>query len=1122
MSELTWLHLSDVHFPPISSDSYNVDNILNALIETLKEETAKGTKPDVIFFTGDIADKGKDYSKAEKFFDGLLDATGLSEKYGKDARRYLFIVPGNHDVDRDKIGIFTSLDSVDKINSFFAPDNEFNRAPYFERFKAYEEFFNRYFEGIRSFNKKNYYYAEILKITDISIHLGIIGLNSAWFSEDKHDCKEQRLWIGERTCTQAFKSLAERGEKNLIIVLHHHPYPCLHPEEMKHVKGLLTKEADVCLYGHLHESETEQVKDAHGEILRLQSGATYNNSPYPHRILWGIVDLDAKKVRIRPMRYETGPTRRWGPDTSHFDTEDHTKDFDLPRLIQPKISFLPTCDPVSFYSGGLATQSDIAANLDMPRTQYMNKWTDENGNPHRAWKDMLLTQAKDALSEKKFRVVIVYGHRGSGKTTLCKRMIHDLMASSIPTVDILGDTLAPEQVDVIIAKIKADPKKCHHIFTEIEDISEEVDVHQFRAAIKQIADLNVAVTIYVAIDTNKWKQIEAKVGRTVRATGGVLEDRHLEGRLDGREMAELISRLKNHHCLFQLEHKKDETIKLLFIRKAKSRLLPSLIELTRGTEAEQELSDILWQEYQGLSSNAQWAYALVIMFHAFGIEIPYSIMEGALRELTGDQGYFESEDFQAETAEIVYRPMSVSYSSRHRLVAETLLQRFSDVDRDNFKYKLLKATLNSLNLSNEKHLHFFKKMLNRKVFRVMTNLDTLIEVVQEGGFAPIQDWDISRVLNSIIRIYQGQGKNEEGKQLANDSLKRWNHIGNQASYLRAFCCFHLGEFSDVKKAAFELVKASDYPYHVLHGIALLRVLRDWKSADRALHDFEETMGSEITIYSEYYLLRREVDQGLMVTWNDSDINSLKPRMALERIEYMLKESGSYEKTVINQYKMLVRRQHDFTKAYLSFFKYLNQQHAEDNENKFLERYNELQHECKYHIDQYEGHYRKYPPELLSILHSNLARALFKIDYIQKNGYQNRKVCEDHFQKAISLKAKNWYALNWYGTFLKEVIKDREGAREYYERAINGDKTNPMFKQNLAIIYYEAPTFSKKELKKALKLASDSRSLCTEDSQWEDFYYYPNELIIVIYSLLARADIKDGDSLDHDMSSLDGD
>ena len=401
MSELTWLHLSDVHLPPISSDSYEVDNVLNALIETLKEAAAKGQKPDVIFFTGDIADKGKDYSKAEKFFDSLLDATGLSEKYGKGARRYLFIVPGNHDLDRDKVRIFTSLDSVDKVNSFFAPDNEPSRAPYFERFEAYEEFFNRYFEGIRSFNKQNYYYVEILELTDISIHLGIIGLNSAWFSEDKHDCKEQRLWIGERTCTQAFKSLAERGDANLIIALHHHPYSCLHPGEMKLVKGSLTEKADVCLYGHLHESETEQVKDAHGKVLRFQSGATYNDIPHPSRILWGIVDLESNKVRIRPMSYETGPPRRWGLDTSLFNTEDHTEDFDLPRPIQPKTSVLPACDPVSFYSGGLATQSDIAANLDVPRTQYMNEWTDENGNPHRAWKDLLLTQAKNASSEKK-------------------------------------------------------------------------------------------------------------------------------------------------------------------------------------------------------------------------------------------------------------------------------------------------------------------------------------------------------------------------------------------------------------------------------------------------------------------------------------------------------------------------------------------------------------------------------------------------------------------------------------------------------------------------------------------------------------------------------------------------
>ncbi|MDP3030411.1 MAG: metallophosphoesterase, partial [Deltaproteobacteria bacterium] len=1035
------------------------------------------------------------------------------------ARQRLFVIPGNHDVDRDKIKYLRrTLETIEEANDFFAPQSADDRKPYFARFHAYEEFFNRYFEGIRKCNVEQHYYAELLDLPHIPIRLGIVGLNSALFCQDHDD--ERKLWIGERVCDAAFNSLAQAGSADLIIVLHHHPYSWLHRKEMRCVKGLLTEKADVCLYGHLHEPETEEIKDQHGKVLRFQSGANYDGSRYPYRVLWGIVDLQAGKVRIRPMTYQEGPPRHWTLDTSLFPHKapDYTEDFDLPRLIQQRTSGLPLCDPAAFFSGGLPTEADIAADLDVLRTQYIKTWTDEKGQPKKAWKDVLFTQAS-GTSKKKIRVVIVYGHRGSGKTTLCKRMMHDLKTSSTPIVDLLADPLAPGHVDGILTQIRVMPEKCLHVFTEIEGIEERIVVLQLLASLKRLADSKMALTIYISIDTNKWRQIEAKIGSNARAMGCLLESRHLRGQLDERELSDLISRLKSYNCLFRLEHKTDEAIRFLFRRKAKRGLLTSLIEATRGTEEGQELADILWQEFQGLSNKAKWAYGLVMLFSALGIAVPYSVMEGALRELTGDQGYFESEAFNAETAEIVYRPSRAAYSSRHRLVSETLLQRFTGVEWDGFKYRLLYATLRSLVLSIPLHRTFFEMALDRKVLRVVTDLKPLIQNVKEGRISSIQGHDISRVLNSVIRIYQGQGKHQEGEQLANESLKHWDHIGNQASYLRAFCCYHLGETTEVRKAVLELVEATDYPFHVLHGIALLRMLRDWTAADKALKAFEKSMDSDAALYPNYHQLRQEVDLGLSVKWSDADIDSLKPSMSLNKIEYILVDSGTDERTVIAQYKRLISRQHDFFKGYLSFFSYLHRLRAEEHEDMLLERYRVLQHECEYHLGQHDGHYRNYPKDVRSLLHSNMARALFKIDYILKNGYQHREACAEHFLKALSLKADNWYAHNWYGTFLKEAIRDRGSARTHYEHAVNGNKSNPVFKHNLALLYYEAPTFSKHGLEKAQKLLLDTLSLCTADPQWEGFRHYPEELLASLSLLLVRTDFKDGDPLDADKSLL---
>jgi len=85
----------------------------------------------------------------------------------------------------------------------------------------------------------------MLDLQHIPIRLGIVGLNSAWFCQDKED--ERKLWIGERVCDAAFDLLACVGVADLILVLHH-PYSWLHPKESRLVKGLLTEKADICLY----------------------------------------------------------------------------------------------------------------------------------------------------------------------------------------------------------------------------------------------------------------------------------------------------------------------------------------------------------------------------------------------------------------------------------------------------------------------------------------------------------------------------------------------------------------------------------------------------------------------------------------------------------------------------------------------------------------------------------------------------------------------------------------------------------------------------------------------------------------------------------------------------------
>jgi DNA repair exonuclease SbcCD nuclease subunit len=93
---IAWLHLSDLHLS--SPNDYNKQVVLDSLLHDIKESGSHyGLQPDLIIISGDIALTGRaeEYTYAQEFFDRLLRATDLT----KDR---LFIVPGNHDIDRTK------------------------------------------------------------------------------------------------------------------------------------------------------------------------------------------------------------------------------------------------------------------------------------------------------------------------------------------------------------------------------------------------------------------------------------------------------------------------------------------------------------------------------------------------------------------------------------------------------------------------------------------------------------------------------------------------------------------------------------------------------------------------------------------------------------------------------------------------------------------------------------------------------------------------------------------------------------------------------------------------------------------------------------------------------------
>lgn len=107
MSTVRWLHISDFHLNKQGVDSQRMRNRLPEYLQKL------GLKCDYIFFTGDLR-----YAPECKFAPQTdLYLKKICESVGNTVDR-LFIVPGNHDIDRD---ISLRNEAIDNVLSYYNP-----------------------------------------------------------------------------------------------------------------------------------------------------------------------------------------------------------------------------------------------------------------------------------------------------------------------------------------------------------------------------------------------------------------------------------------------------------------------------------------------------------------------------------------------------------------------------------------------------------------------------------------------------------------------------------------------------------------------------------------------------------------------------------------------------------------------------------------------------------------------------------------------------------------------------------------------------------------------------------------------------------------------------------------
>ena len=306
MSTLTWLHLSDLHFRSGDDRAWDRNVVLRPLLIDIKERMAADyLRPDLILVSGDIAFSGQpvEYVLAKQFFDELLKVTGLP----KDR---LFVVPGNHDVDRKAISrgaaaIAGTLTDRMAVNELLTHSED--RRLVLRRQEAYGAFVNEYFAGHLEFDDDGFFYTRMIEVAKQRV--AVLGLNSAWLSAG--DADRGRLALGEQQVRLALERTSDAG---LRIALMHHPLDWLQEFDRNDCEDLLLQGCAFILHGHLHRAGLLSLKTPDAGGMILAAGACYETRQSSNGYNWGRLDFDAGQGTVYLRTYSDRGGGFWTKD----------------------------------------------------------------------------------------------------------------------------------------------------------------------------------------------------------------------------------------------------------------------------------------------------------------------------------------------------------------------------------------------------------------------------------------------------------------------------------------------------------------------------------------------------------------------------------------------------------------------------------------------------------------------------------------------------------------------------------------------------------------------------------------------------------------------------------------
>jgi len=259
MSEINWLHISDLHFGS-EKKIKDIKTIRNKLLDYVKEKF-RGIEFDYLFVTGDIF-YGKDFfndgpekkqsiKDVTNFFNELISNINVD-------RKNVFIVPGNHDTDR-KEG--KKEEYINELrNRYHFGIRVFKE----EEIQKYQKEFNNFCKGLKGIN----FCDKAHKFIERS-NADILMLNTS-ISSCKNQEKKTELLLGKFLFEEELKKIKNNSqnwenESRPLFILAHHSPDYFTDDDREIIRHEFEGKKDSVLYlcGHNHFADVDEICDIH-------------------------------------------------------------------------------------------------------------------------------------------------------------------------------------------------------------------------------------------------------------------------------------------------------------------------------------------------------------------------------------------------------------------------------------------------------------------------------------------------------------------------------------------------------------------------------------------------------------------------------------------------------------------------------------------------------------------------------------------------------------------------------------------------------------------------------------------------------------------------------------------